>query len=362
MMKRSVVAALVASIAALSSGAQARESAYRAELGARSRASGLGAKTVELLRRLPGRGNAEVASLVTSRLRAPAGVLRLAEGSERQNVDGGRLQVTSTSGWSIRVREDGTRVEFDNRGYLEQAAAGKVAVKDRISHEELEQIGKSFISKTLGGLVTTKAGEELVPLKSEYEVHGGGEGAGPKQYENVVANTIVFGRTVNGIAVLGAGSKIAVTFANDRTPVAFSYDWPEYAALGERQDVHDMSVINERMSALASMRFGASEVEVKRFECGYFDRGAKRKRDVAAPIQAACVVHYVGRRQVQEVAADRAAPESGAVVTAISDAIPVGVHVLEDAAWPHAQALRKHGDVCAVSEISEALLPDQSPR
>jgi hypothetical protein len=169
-------------------------------------------------------------------------------------------------------------------------------------------------------------------------VESGGKGATVVTQE-VVAATIVFGRKHQGVDIVGAGSKVMVTFANDQQPVAFAYDWPEYVDAGKSQAVLSPDLIWARSTSLATMRFPATSVAVRRFECGYFDPGARfSKRDPSAVIQAACVAHYVGSQP---------ATQSGVpgVDEAVGDPIPIGVTVEPDAGWPHATVLRAFGDV-----------------
>jgi len=189
--------------------------------------------------------------------------------------------------------------------------------------------------------------DELVALKTRYQVETMGEGERTVS-EEVAANFVVFGRRHNGVDILGAGSKIMVAFANDRTPVAFSYDWPRYIDEGKSQRVHEISSIRERVAALSTMRFPASTVSVRRFECGSFDPGVRlSRRDANAPVQAACMVHYVGSKP-----SIGGVPGSATTEEFIIDPIPAGLVVEEDLAWPHAIAVREHGDVCRASVLN----------
>ncbi len=339
--KRHAIGILTALIGLhVSTVAAGRESEQRAALNRKSLQSGLGAGAVALLRRLPGPGAETVAQRLTT------------EFAERQRLGGavvlqqGEGRVDATVGTArFRVDDDGTRIRYDNRATVDNGKYERVSVEKRLSHDQLVDLGLKFIAGPISPYVKLGRGDEIVPLKSEYEVEGGVDQHGKRDEDKVVAATIVFGRTVNGIHVVGSGSKISVTFGNDTSILGFRVDWPQYASTAQHQQVLSTHEIWERVSALSSMHFGADDVKVERFECGYFDNGARADRDKNAFVQAACSVHYVGRKNVQHEG------RTESLVTAIADQIPVGVVVEPDAAWPHATALLTRGDVCAVSEM-----------
>lgn len=333
------------------SDAQARESAHRAQLTQKSLQSGLGVGEVSLLNRLPGPGSEAV-------------VQRLSEGFARQQEltgtfameqDGAKLHAVGPNGVRFRIDDDGTAIRYRNRALTDHGSYKRVAVKDRMSHEKLVELGLSLIRGSLADFVNLSADDALVPLKSDYEIEGGISESGVKHEEKVVSGTIVFGRTIAGIDVVGPGSKVAITFGNDGSVLAFHVDWPQYEKVGRTQRVLARNALFERVSALSTMRFGSDEVQVKRFECGYFDAGASKTRDRMAVIQAGCMVHYTGLKKVNHDG------KSESIMTAIVDPVPVGATVEPDAGWPHATALLKTGDVCAISELSSAVSAPATP-
>jgi len=258
------------------------------------------------------------------------------------------------------LKGDGSAAKVSNYDYLDKSL--RVLPTDRPQLDILETMGRRFVETELKDFVRLGKDEELVPMKTEYQIDDEGRGNETLK-EELVASTIIFGRRVGGVDVLGAGSKVMVTFANDGIPVAFAYDWPEYRATGQKQDVLDISLIRERASALATMRFGSESVDIRRFECGYVDRGARRARsDLQAPIQAGCWVTYVGSRTAPNYvpkAGDH--PSYGIQQTATGDAIPAGKTVEMDYDWPHVINIIEHGDVCAVSELTPAIIPPNTP-
>ena len=142
--------------------------------------------------------------------------------------------------------------------------------------------------------------------------------------EQVLASTVVFTRSVGGVAVVGPGSKIAVTFANDGTPVAFDVDWAPYYTAGPVQAVLPVDRILGRSRALGS---SASEEKLDRMECGYLDLGG-RKRSSGALLQAGCFLQL----------SIRTPDEEGHFLTGLVEAVPAGAVVLPDPSWPEAPA------------------------
>jgi len=323
-----------------SSVAFGRESAQRAAFNRKSLQAGLGVGEVSLLRRLPGPG----AETVVQRLITGFAEKASLAGKFAVNRADGKLYATSGS-VRFRVDDDGTRIRYDNRTRVDDASYQRVSVENRMSHERLVELGLAFIAGPLADFVKVGPRDKIVPLQSEYEIEGGVDHHGKRDEEKVVSATIVLGRTIDGTHVIGSGSKVSITFGNNAAVLAFSVDWPGYESVPRRQQVLGISEIWERVSALSTMRFGADDVRIRRFECGYFDDGARLGRDTTALIQAACAVHYVGSRNVTSNGS------AGAIQTAIVDQIPVGVVVEPDSGWPHATALLTHGDVCAVSEV-----------
>jgi len=339
-LRRTIVRLLASGLATVSliagaSAAYAEELPARADLNKRSLAKGLDKSSVALLRRLPGKGAVQAARALQTKFAAGSSFAIAGAGKETQ--DAKRFRIEGPQGaWSINIKGDGTAANVSRYDYLKTSP--RVAPAQRLSAADLEKLGRQFIAKELSEFVKLDASDELVALKTQYQVESTGKGASTVR-EEVAAATIVFGRKHLGVDVVGAGSKVMVTFANDHQPVAFAYDWPEYVDTGRTQAILSPDLIWARSIALATMRFAATSVAVRRFECGYFDPGARfSKRDKNAPIQAACVAHYVG---------SQAPTQAGATGRdeAVGDPIPIGVTVEADAGWPHATAVRTFGDV-----------------
>ncbi len=298
----------------------------------------LAGASVPLLRRAPGFGRDVVADIVLKRFSNPldsvqmTGVPVIERRKDRTDYIG--------KGWSLRIDQDGTSVRYRHYGYLDNPLnSAPLPVAQRMSQDVLQKYGLDFIKSRLGDLIPLAANEQLVPFFSEFQISGDGStspGVKPDA-EEVIANTVVFSRVVNGIAVLGAGSKIAVIFANTGKPVGFDFDWARYEATGEKQATLNITDVNARMAKLTPVDLKSTQTKLARFECGYFDFGVRR-RDPLAPVQTACAVH-VNNKQIVDKATFAKDPNSGHALAAFMQAIPLGAKPALDNKWPEVRIL-----------------------
>lgn len=323
---------LIASLFAVGStllapaGALAEDSPFRQQLLSRSSTSGLGRASLPLLARQPGAGSEHVAETLAQRLcRTDCGAATGLTGKDHLRLMG--------QGWELTVFGDGSAGRF--RDLASQARMREAArpVEQRLPMARLEQLGRAFIRDSLSGVVELGPGEALVPFKTVYELEGVQGIHQEAARTSVLGNTIVFTRTIGGVAVVGAGSKVAVTFANDESPVSFDYDWPRYAKTGREQPLLSHPAIQERVNSFAERRTGApaAEVQLEKLECGYFDAGVRR-RDPGASIQAGCFVHMVRQHLLEPGLAQEASGE-GTVTAAYAGAVPAGAVIEADARW-----------------------------
>jgi hypothetical protein len=335
---RWTTAGLAAALMAWASAAAAVDSPQRVELMRRSVAQGLGRAQVVLLSRLAGAGSLAVAQLLLGRFAAPGNPITTRGAVETTQARDHVFH--SGPGWSLRVYGDGSRASYRNDVELDRRQNLARPVSERLSLGRLETLGRIFMSKQLKGVVRLGPGEALVPLFTRHQVKGGGstaEGAKPVP-EKVVASTIVFGRTVNGVHIIGPGSKVAITFANDGTPVAFDYDWPVYRRTGRSQSLLSTAELKSRADDLLTVKLDTEGVSLKRMECGYFDLGA-RHHDPEALVQAACSYQY-SKRTIVDPELHRSDPASGHVMGAFMQAIPAAQSVEPDHGWREAAQVR----------------------
>lgn len=325
-------------LVALPDTARAKDYPQRITADATSRRAGLGRTAVPLFERAAGPGAETVTSTVLSKFERSTGAINTRGTFERESATD---HITlHTEDWTLQVATDGTRVSYRNVAQLDGAMATARPVEERLSQETLEALGRRFIGDSLREFITLGSSDEILPLYSEFQIIGGGgvrENQAYPEPAEVVANTVVFTRTIDGVPVVGGGSKIAITFLNDGTAVAFDFDWPQYRKTGREQEVLPIEEIRARGSRVLILGLDDSTVNVTRFECGLLDTGV-RKRDAAALVQSACFVQ-ADRRDIIDREAYRRDPASGHIITAIAQAIPAGLLIERDDRWPEAAAL-----------------------
>lgn len=335
---RLATAGCLLALVALPGAAPAKDYSQRVAADAASRRAGLGRTSIPLLERVAGPGADTVTSTVLAKFERATGAINT-RGTFEREIDADRITL-HTEDWTLQVVADGTRVSYRNVAQLDGALATARPVEERLSQDTLEALGRRFIGDSLREFIALGSNDEILPLYSEFQIAGGGdvrEDRALPEAEQVVANTIVFTRAIDGVPVVGGGSKIVVTFLNDGTPVAFDFDWPQYRKTGRQQEVLPIEEIRERGSRVLTLPLDARDVNVTRFECGLFDPGV-RKRDAAAPVQSACFVQ-ADRRDIIDPEVNRRDPASGHIITAIAQAIPAGALIERDSRWPEAAAL-----------------------
>lgn len=313
----------------------AADSSFRVSLDAKSRRVGVGHPSLPILVRLAGPGREMATAKLLNRLGASSSLSVRIEAGATTEVSDDRSRTTAGD-WSLTVFADGTKAKFQNYAYLTRHPELIRKVERRMPQEEAEKRGAAFIASELSEFVVVGSNEALVPLKTIYEIRQA-QSVNSKTPDpaEAVSTTAVFSRTVNGVAIVGTGSKVAVTMANDGKVVAFDYDWAPLAYGGEQQEVLGLSSINRRAAGLSGKNMSPGSVAMKHFECGYADLGA-RKAGSGSVLQPACVLQYL----------DEKAVAGGIITSGHGYLIPTGVNVRADKGWPEAQALCLGSDVC----------------
>jgi hypothetical protein len=331
-----IAAGCLLALVSLPGTARAKDYPQRSAFDAASRTAGLGATTLPLLERVAGPGADSVASSVLASFEASTNAVRT-DGAFEKESDADHVTL-HTADWTLQVSGDGTRVNYRNIARLDGALATARPLAERLDQDTLEALGRRFIGDSLRSYIEVAPNEQIVPLYTEFQVVGGGGVRDDlPQGDQVVANTVVFTRVIDGVPVVGGGSKIALTFLNDGTAVAFDFDWPKYRKTDRRQEILPVDQIRRRGAEVLAFDLNARDVNVSRFECGLFDAGV-RKRDAAALVQSACFVQ-AERRVIVDPAIHQLDAGSGHMVTAFAQAIPAGALIEPDNRWTEATAL-----------------------
>ena len=322
------------------SAAFAADSANANASAARSLTSGMPKASVPLL----SRDASKVEQTITTLVPAVCG----SACSSTRSVDGDHTRVAG-AGWHLDVFADGSMAEFANEVDNTSLHAQAADVSKAMSPASLEAAGRAYIAKNLSKVVVLQPGDALVPEMVSLRTRGGVRGDGTVLPTLVVANRIVFRREINGVPVLGSGSKVTLTFLNDGTLQSFRYDWPSYSQTGRSQTsaavgdilnrVQRVVVVRTNSNATASVVVPTtassstrvdlgSDMQLERLECGYYDPGVLH-RDPNSAVQAGCFYHAVYY-----------APGPDVSRAGFAGAVPAATQAEPDSRWAEEQLLR----------------------
>ena len=255
------------------------------------------------------------------------------------NSQGNMLRVTGDH-WALEIIGDGTSARFRDLQVERGAHSLAKLPAQKMSAAVLEKSGLAFIASKLASVIVLEPGEELVPVRTDYRIEGGEDAQTREITRSVVANRIVFGRTLNGVPVVGGGSTVVLTFANNGSVESFGYDWPKYQT-ANLQTVVDIAEVLHRVQKVVGAREGvqaptfsakvpksagavypvtlAKDTVLEKLECGYYDPGVVA-RDENAPVQPGCIYHavYQGQHGIRQ---------------GFAGAVPAGAQFEPDAAW-----------------------------
>jgi hypothetical protein len=255
---------------------------------------GLGTSSLTVLLRRSTASQSAVSAALLSKLH-PASVV------ESSNT-AGKLR-TAGEQWSLEVSSDGSAAEYRNLAVEAKAHSLARPLTEKMSATELEQRARAFVASHLASQIVLGKGEQLVALRADYRAEGGEDLATGKVTSSVVASRLVFGRMINGVPVVGNGSKVYVTFTNDGSLESFRYDWPAYQ-VGAAQAVVGPGELLSRVQKVMGIRNGdtvtsvmtvpragaaafpltlATNTQLQSLECGYYDSGTPGKSNSVQP-------------------------------------------------------------------------------
>lgn len=335
---------VMSGLAFLSSTARAAENFPRTDAHqVRSLTSGMGASTIPILERVPsGSGSATMSTLLSAMCGTCDGVTTEARADRSRAVGGS---------WHIDVfGTDGSAAEYsDDAAWTRQEVVAQ-SHPAAISAANLESAGRNFIASKLSGAIKLQPGEAIVPeLVSYLKVTGGSADGKVVVAPKVIANAISFTREINGIPVVGPGSKISIIFLNDGTVASFRYDWAAYASTGRSQNALPVGDVLQRVQRVVGARSNGvalqpvivpanvtpdtqvdlgADMRLARLACGYYDQGFIVRG--SAPLQAGCYYH----------ASHVVAPAGQVSTAAFAGAVPASTNPELDDAWSEEAFLR----------------------
>ena len=332
-MNRRANAAMAAAFACaiLATGAIAAESAYRKSLTERSMKEGFGRDEVKTLSVVAASDRGKTAERL--RKEASSGALGklLALSFDKPTQDGEKTVSFVADEGYLQVFADSSR--FRLRGDLGKVNPAEAnGGKERIEVGRLEKFARDYVQGPLKEFIGLQDAEALTFLGSRYLRQGGGSVTGDKGKEYLVANIAILGREIDGIPVVGSGSKIAVWFTPEAEVIGVDVDWPQYKRGEEPQALLPTEELRRRIAAASVPIADTENVKVVRFECGYVDLGATR-RTAEAPVQPGCAISYRG------VEGDEMEG-----TFARQDFIPAAQQVYPDERWPLANFIARNGE------------------
>ena len=296
---------------------------------------GFGQAALPALHRVVGGSQANVGSVLLGRVCVDCAVTSAKQGSNLQ-ITGERV--------SLSISADATAADFRDLAVEARSHSLAKPFADKLSSAALETAGRAFISSKLAGLIGLGRNEELVPVLTDYRVEGLQDLSTGVVTRSVAANRVVFGRTLNGIPVVGNGSTVVVTFANDGSVESFHYDWPKYEVAAS-QNLVTPSTLLARIQQVVSAHSGVApaftakvpnvveasrpvdlntDTKLQSMQCGYYDAGAAAGH---ASVQPGCVYHAVYE-------------SSSGIRQGYAGAVPGGVQFESDANWVETQIVK----------------------
>jgi hypothetical protein len=256
---------------------------------------------------------------------------------------------TVAATWSLDVVADGSSARFENLSIRGQEQALAREPTHEWSATALDGAGRAVLASMLRRVISLGAHEQLVAVRTDYLTAGFENVKTHTVRHYVLANRIVFGRRLNGIPIVGGGSTVTLTFANNGTLQSFRYDWPRYQPAA-RQAIIGVGAIKQRIHRVITARSSAASapasapqisttrpvipvlgsktvVTLQKLECGYFDPGAAA-RLLTGLVQPGCVYHVVER-------------DIDGMRQGFAGAVPAGVTFIPDRAWVESEILSK---------------------
>jgi hypothetical protein len=289
----------------------AADSPERLAIDRSSRASGFGRSTVRLVNRGVRLGaGPTMDSLISAsgraELKAPSA--KRTAVAEAVRVEGG--------GWYLQVKGDGSVAEYYNA-----EMRNGVPLEARLSDATLTRRASSFAVSNFGAALGLSA-SDLIPINVRHQIGTfGSRSTSAPEGQKLFSSQVTFARRIDGLPVIGPGSKIHVELSVSGDVVGFSYDWSAISMGTAVQKVHMPKEVLERATNVAGVGNGDLS-QIKRFECGYYDAGALAG---SAQMQGACLVQTTAR-DATGLRVDQAF-------------VPAAVAVLGNESWPLAQVL-----------------------
>ncbi len=270
------------------------------------------------LERLPGPGNERTADQVVAAMSASGHAF---PGGPAVRQAGDTLFL-SMERWTLEVSGEGRSVRL----VRDPATLRPRSPEESMSEQVAVARAQELVDQFFGDVVVRAEGEELVPMRVSYHRQGFQpmaegrpiEGAG---HVAILAMLVQFARLIDGIPVIGVGSRATIAIGMDGELAGADIDWSQFGlASSTRRPVASAAVRASRLEVLKTKMSIAESVGLDL--CGYFDSGSRSKDEVVT-IQLACLY----RTQVRPGVFGR------------SLAVPIEAQLRRDAGWSESMLL-----------------------
>ena len=192
--------------------------------------------------------------------------------------------------FSLAVYANGEKVSFDDNRLMARAIMERKSLGEPISVEQAVNKADAYLNNTIKPMLRLGQNELIEPYQVLKAIYG--EGDQERFEESITAYFVIYTRKINGIHVIGAGSKIRVMVGVDGTILGYRYDWPKVDEVMPAVTVSQNEFERRKEKICNNGNLNCKDLKVvDRFECGIYDPGSLHRygHDVNV-LQPACMV------------------------------------------------------------------------
>lgn len=287
------------------------ESPESIALRAISKEQALGTQQLVTYSRRPGIGNLAMSKKLSGLL--PDMGLKAAEIAAGQEGDESGTHLFTGTSWLIHTSGDGRH----GRAWRATAGLPSVDASARMSYDNVVSLAEKVLYGKVNAIIGIPSTEKLRVLYVSYLGKIATNVSGFIFDSQVLVSYAAFGRSINGVPVVGFGSFVKIGLDVSGQLVGVDFDWSQYDPTAAVQTTVAIDSISNRFGKLSAANVGAN---IKYVECGYYDPGVQGQI-ILGILQPVCVYSM----------------KNGP--TAMTIAVPAGLSYVADEAWQETVAL-----------------------
>ncbi len=304
--------------------ALAKDTGYRARISERTKAGEFFDKSFATMTRSAAPGRKAIVDSLLSKF--GSGVGNVDTSNVSAVSEEGETTLARGKGWFLEVRQSGEVFRYRNTAELNKGGVG-TPLANRLTDAAATEKASKFVSDFLADTVVLGPGETLNPWYVSFKIVASGLASeiGVEPDKRVSAIKVVFTRAIDGVPVLGSGSKVTVFLTHDGQPAGFEVNWSRLQRESGEQKSLGSAAAQERVATLLHRNTSTRQAATSTyFECGLYDAGTGA---AGTRLQPACLHSY-----------SLALPASGLVSRmARIDTIPIGTAVQREPGWVEAE-------------------------